>query len=364
MQIDFNEIPSSAMAGVAQRMRDNDLDPEPRPEDRILDLSLRPRRLAEFIGQENLKANLAVFLKAAQQREEPLDHLLLYGPPGLGKTTLAHIVANEMDTTIHVTSGPAIERPGDLVGILTNLDPNAVLFIDEIHRLSRAVEEILYPAMEDCKVDIMIGKGPAARSIRLEVPRFTVVGATTRQGLLTGPLRDRFGIISHFQFYDRQALYEIITRSARILGYDIDATGAEEIALRSRGTPRIANRLLRRVRDFAQVDGLAVIGKEIVDKACRALEVDDLGLDRIDRTLLTAMIERYRGGPVGLETLAATTGEDATTIEDVYEPYLLQIGMLQRTPRGRTATEMAYKHLGLKPPRRQEEGSLDFDSES
>ena len=342
-------------------MRDNELDPEENFEDRSLDLSLRPKWLSEFIGQDQLKLNLAVFLKAAQQRNEPLDHVLLYGPPGLGKTTLANIVANEMGATIHVTSGPAIDRPGDLVGILTNLDPGAVLFIDEIHRLSRPVEEILYPAMEDSKVDIMIGKGPAARSIRLDVPRFTVVGATTRQGLLTGPLRDRFGIISHFQFYNHSDLFEIISRSANILGYRIDKTGADEIARRSRGTPRIANRLLRRVRDFAQVEDLPAIDRHITEKACKALEIDHLGLDRIDLTLLRIMIERYRGGPVGPDTLAASTGEDSTTIEDVYEPYLLQIGMLQRTPRGRIATDLAYKQLGLKPPKRIEAPELEFD---
>jgi Holliday junction DNA helicase RuvB len=306
--------------------------------------------LGEFIGQTRLKQNLQVFLLAARQRREPLDHVLLYGPPGLGKTTLAHILAAEMEAPLHVTSGPAIERPGDLVGILTNLDPGAVLFVDEIHRLSRPVEEILYPAMEDHKVDVLIGKGPAARSIRLDVPPFTVVGATTRQGLLTGPLRDRFGIIAHFNYYETEALAQIIERSAGILGYAIAAEGIQELATRSRGTPRIANRLLRRVRDFAQVDGKATIDLDSADKACAALEVDARGLDRVDRAILRAMIEKYRGGPVGLETLAATTGEDATTIEDVYEPYLLQIGLLQRTPRGRVVTDGAYAHLGLNPP--------------
>jgi len=328
----------------------DELSPERLPGDGV-ELSLRPRRLAEFIGQQSLKDNLQVFLQAALQRGEPLDHLLLYGPPGLGKTTLAHIVAIEMGATIHVTSGPAIERPGDLVGILTNLEPGAVLFVDEIHRLARPVEEILYPAMEDRKVDILIGKGPAARSIRLDLPAFTVIGATTRQGLLTGPLRDRFGIVLHFQFYDPGALFEIIDRSSGILGYSIDRDGAEELARRARGTPRIANRLLRRVRDFAQVEGLETITRAIADHALDRLEVDDLGLDRVDRMILRAIIDKYAGGPVGLDTLAASTGEDAGTIEDVYEPYLLQQGLIQRTPRGRAATKRAYEHLGMDPPR-------------
>ncbi len=331
-------------------MANETLDPNFLPGDGD-ELSLRPRLLREFIGQDQLKANLSVFLQAAKQRGEPVDHVLLYGPPGLGKTTLAHIIANEMGAIVHVTSGPAIERPGDLVGILTNLEEGAILFIDEIHRLSRSVEEYLYPAMEDRKVDIMIGQGPAARSVRMEVPAFTVVGATTRQGLLTGPLRDRFGIISHFRYYEQDALFEIVRRSAGILGYEIATDGAEEIARRSRGTPRIANRLLRRVRDFAQVDNEATIHQAIVAKAAKALEIDDLGLDRIDRTLLKIIIERHRGGPVGIDTLAASTGEDSQTIEDVYEPYLLQIGMLQRTPRGRCVTDLAYKHLGLTAPK-------------
>lgn len=335
--------------------REDEVEPTQGPGEEGFELNLRPSRLNEFIGQPTIKSNLSVFLKAALQRGEPLDHVLLYGPPGLGKTTLAHIVGYEMGTTVHVTSGPAIERPGDLVGILTNLEPGAVLFIDEIHRLSRQVEEILYPAMEDRKVDIMIGKGPAARSIRLDVQPFTVVGATTRQGLLTGPLRDRFGIVLSFGFYDDDALYEIISRSCRILGFGIDDQGAREMAKRSRGTPRIANRLLKRVRDYAQVAGEDVIHQAIAANALKLLGVDDLGLDRVDRAILEAMISKYRGGPVGLETLAATIGEDSGTIEDVYEPYLIQRGLIARTPRGRTALHAAYRHLGLNPP----EGSED-----
>lgn len=332
-------------------MRNDAIDPNELPGEGD-ELSLRPRFLREFIGQDQLKGNLTVFIEAARQRSEPMDHVLLYGPPGLGKTTLAHIIANEMGAPIHVTSGPAIVKPGDLVGILTNLEEGAVLFIDEIHRLGRVVEEYLYPAMEDRKVDIMIGEGPAARSVRMEVPAFTVIGATTRQGLLTGPLRDRFGIINHFQYYEEKALFEIVKRSSNILGYNIADDGAEEIARRSRGTPRIANRLLRRVRDFAQVDDLAEIHQPIVQKAALALEIDHIGLDRVDRTMLKVIIERHGGGPVGVETIAASTGEDRQTIEDVYEPYLLQIGLLQRTPQGRCVTDFAYKHLQISPPNR------------
>jgi Holliday junction DNA helicase RuvB len=329
-----------------------DLEPTNVEMDEPFENSLRPSKLSDFIGQHAIKESLSIFLKAAIQREEPLDHLLLYGPPGLGKTTLAQIVAYEMASQIHVTSGPAIARPGDLVGILTNLESNAVLFIDEIHRLSRQVEEILYPAMEDRKVDIMIGQGPAARSIRLDVPPITVVGATTRQGLLTGPLRDRFGIVSSFEYYDEEALCQIIQRSSEILGYKIDPGGAEELAKRSRGTPRIANRLLRRVRDYAQVWGEEMITSAAAAKALEALKVDHLGLDRLDRAILDAIITKYRGGPVGLETLAATVGEDAGTIEDVYEPFLIQRGLIARTPRGREAAPLAYEHLGHPQPNR------------
>jgi len=331
-------------------MRTSDLEPEPFADEKLIELSLRPRLLAEFIGQEALCGNLDIFLKAAKGRNEPLDHLLLYGPPGLGKTTLANIVANEMNAPIHITSGPAIERPGDLVGILTNLEYGSVLFVDEIHRLNRAVEEILYPAMEDWKVDVLIGKGPAARSIRLDLPNFTIIGATTRQGLLTGPLRDRFGIIGHFHFYSEDALFEIVKRSASIFGFSITADGAAEISRRARGTPRIANRLLRRVRDFAQVEGQGTIDGTMAIHSCHRLGVDDSGLDQLDRNVLRAMIEKYQGGPVGLETLAATTGEDSGTIEEVVEPYLMQLGLLMRTPRGRVVTPSAYKALNLPVP--------------
>ena len=309
--------------------------------------SLRPKKLREYIGQEKAKGNLEVFIQAAKMRNEPLDHVLLHGPPGLGKTTLSGIIANEMGVNVRVTSGPAIEKAGDLAALLTNLNENDILFVDEIHRLNRAVEEVLYPAMEDYAIDIIIGKGPSANSIRLDLPKFTLVGATTRAGQLSAPLRDRFGVNLRLELYTPEELAKIVTRSATILGMPIEPAGAMEIASRSRGTPRIANRFLRRVRDFAMVLGDGTITKETADLALQRLEVDYLGLDNIDRRMLTAIIQNYAGGPVGLETLAATIGEEAVTLEDVYEPYLMQLGFLTRTPRGRCVTALAYDHLHI-----------------
>ncbi|MBR6940708.1 MAG: Holliday junction branch migration DNA helicase RuvB [Clostridia bacterium] len=322
-------------------------------EDSETELSLRPKVLDDYIGQEKVKENLSVYIQAARQRGEPLDHVLLYGPPGLGKTTLAGIIANEMGVNFRVTSGPAIEKPGDLAALLTNLSEGDVLFIDEIHRLSRSVEEVLYPAMEDNELDIIIGKGPSARSIRLDLNRFTLVGATTRAGQLSAPLRDRFGVIFRLEMYTTGELAQIVNRSAGILGIGIEPDGANEIASRSRGTPRIANRFLKRARDFAQIGGDGSITKEAACTALSKMEVDALGLDSIDRLILTSMIRNYNGGPVGLETIAAAIGEEAVTIEDVYEPYLMQIGFLSRTPRGRCVTPAGYAHLGIPMPGQQ-----------
>lgn len=312
--------------------------------------SLRPKSLTEYIGQEKAKGNLSIFIQAAKMRGEPLDHVLLHGPPGLGKTTLSGIIANEMGVNIRITSGPAIEKPGDLAALLTNLQENDILFVDEIHRLNRSVEEILYPAMEDYAIDIIIGKGPSANSIRLDLPKFTLIGATTRAGQLSAPLRDRFGVTLRLELYTPEELAQIVIRSAGILDVPIEDEGALEIARRSRGTPRIANRMLRRVRDFAQVTAGGVITRTVSDRALRALEIDELGLDNVDRRMMISIIQNYGGGPVGLDTLAATINEESVTLEDVYEPYLMQLGFLTRTPRGRCVTPKAYQHLGLGLP--------------
>ena len=338
MSIDFSMEPEE----VREPLMTTSLRPEDEGEG-----SLRPRSLAEYIGQKKAKDNLSIFIDAAKMRNEPLDHVLLHGPPGLGKTTLSGIIANEMGVNIRITSGPAIEKPGDLAALLTNLNENDILFVDEIHRLNRSVEEILYPAMEDYAIDIIIGKGQSANSIRLDLPKFTLLGATTRAGQLSAPLRDRFGVMLRLELYSPEELAQIVTRSAGILRVPIEPDGAAEIAKRSRGTPRLANRLLRRVRDFAQVRAGGVITRDVADRALVALEVDQLGLDEVDRRMLRSIIAHYGGGPVGLDTLAATVGEEAVTLEDVYEPYLMQMGFLTRTPRGRCVTRLAYEHLGL-----------------
>ncbi len=333
-----------------RKNEDDNISPERSEEDLNFEVTIRPRTFSEFIGQEKIKENLMVFIKAARQRKEPLDHVLFCGPPGLGKTTLANIIASELSVNIKTTSGPVLERPGDLAAILTNLSDMDILFIDEVHRLPRIVEEVLYPAMEDYQLDIIIGQGPNARTLKLNLPRFTLIGATTRTGLLTSPLRDRFGVISRLEFYAPEELKRIIIRTASILNVEIKGDAAMEIARRSRGTPRIANRLLRRIRDFAQVKGNGVIDLDIARYSLDALDIDEKGLDEMDRRLLSTIIEKFNGGPVGIETISAALREERDTIEDVCEPYLLQEGFIERTPRGRLATRLAYKHLGLKEP--------------
>lgn len=326
------------------------ISPEGESADSALDLTLRPKFLKEFIGQEKLKANLDITIKAARGRSEPIEHVLLYGPPGLGKTTLAHLIAREMDSNIRVTTGPAIEKSGDLAAILSNLEPGDVLFIDEIHRLNKTIEEILYPAMEDYALDIIIGKGPSARTVRIELPRFTLIGATTKVSLLSAPLRDRFGVHHHLNFYEQGDIEKIVSRSSGILGMEIAPAAAAEIAARARRTPRVANRLLKRARDYAEVQGDGILSEDLCRQAFTALEIDELGLDWVDRQILETIIDKFNGGPVGLNTIAASTGEEVETVEDVYEPYLMQLGFLDRSPRGRIATDRAYEHLKKSKP--------------